>query len=439
MQIFCLLNDVNIVKDIKNNFDYEYDIWAVNSVEHLLRISKTENDVNIYDKVILTDISKKEVIENINIGCKVLYFGQDINYDNYITVLPLLVNNLAKNYIDENKINNLLNCLKNNNDIDYYLKLQPSNNFIIDNHDKYLMISSEKYLLECEIAKYIAIHRKKAYEIIDASNYSDIELLEKLFGKADTENAINGLCHQKDMVIIIENCEQLPLVVKRKIYNLILTKKFTRVDGRYNNISDVDFIFLTHLPLDDNSGVLYLLKSNSQSFSLTPISEWLPEHKLMLFMYYIQKYYKQKQILSFSKEVTEYLSDYRCENNILEIQEISSYIVRHIGVSKTIQMKHIPSNVIAEVTTDNHIILNENLRLITDYNIFNSRDVERILLVGAFKASGYIHSKACKIYGVSSNTWYKRIRKNNIDIEAIKRGENVLADIIRKYQKLNEE
>ena len=152
-----------------------------------------------------------------------------------------------------------------------------------------------------------------------------------------------------------------------------------------------------------------------------------------------RKYYKQKQILSFSKEVTEYLSDYRCENNILEIQEISSYIVRHIGVSKTIQMKHIPSNVIAEVTTDNHINLNENLRLITDYNIFNSRDVERILLVGAFKASGYIHSKACKIYGVSSNTWYKRIRKNNIDIEAIKRGENVLADIIRKYQKLNEE
>lgn len=438
MQILCFLKDIDVINKISETIK-DHDVWHINSIDKLLKLTQREYDISKSDILIVTDIENRNQIEDLFKGHNICYVGKSDDYDilnpDYChESLKLVINNILKNKESESLSTNLFNAFEDYMDLNYYCKVSPDIQDILKCDSKHLLISSPKHLMQHDLAKFIALKHKTAPYYIEASKMKDIEIMKLLFGETTSDVTTNGLCHYNNITIIINNAEKLSMMIKRKIYQLCTNGKFTRVNGRYPSLSQARFIFITRLPIDDKSGELYLYQAISQSFQLRPISEWDKKLRLLLFMFYIEKYYHENIPLSFSKEATEYLSNYKCDNNIREIKEVASFVVRHLGVDTVVKLKHLPSDVVADVTDEAKTKYNEWLKVIVDYNIYNFYDVNRIIMAGAFKLGDCYHRRASKIYGVAESTWRKRVRKYGLDVDGIKKGDNVIADIIEKYR-----
>lgn len=436
MQLLCLLKDTTITDRISESIQ-KCDIWYIDSMDKLIRILNRENDLSTSEILIVTDLDNKQNMENIIRGINICYIGISDDYtvlhpDYCHESLKIVVNNIKSHNNNQILINDLFSTVSDCLDLDYYIKISPDILDVLDCNKKHISINAPKHMMQEELSKYIAIKNFTSPHIIDGAD-DDFKVSKLLFGEVTSSGAIDGLCHKNNVTIIINNANKLSMMNMRKIYQLAISGKFTRLNGRYASSSNVRFIFLTNINNCDSDNMI-LLKSISSVFNIKPISEWDGKLKVLLFMHFVERYYNKNSSLAFSKEVNKYISNYQYKDNIVEMMEMASFVVRHIGVSNTIELKHLPSDVVADVTDNVASQYNEWLKAIVDYNIYNFYDVNRIIMAGAFKLGDCYHNRASKIYGVADATWRKRVRKYGLDVDGIKKGKNVIADIIDKYK-----
>lgn len=215
--------------------------------------------------------------------------------------------------------------------------------------------------------------------------------------------------------IFLDEIGDMPLTTQAKLLRVLQQKEFERVGGTTPIRVDVRFIAATNknLPQNIKEGSfrddLYF-RLNVFAISLPPLRE-RREDILLLANFFLSNLRKEVRL---SPVVSQLLIGFSWPGNIRELKNV----IEHASVlveKDIIEPHHLPEIISRQNSmyiTDN---LNENVTLDDRLMI-----MEKEMILHALKTTGGVQIKAANILGINQRSLWHRIKKYNIDINAMR-------------------
>jgi transcriptional regulator with PAS, ATPase and Fis domain len=215
--------------------------------------------------------------------------------------------------------------------------------------------------------------------------------------------------------IFLDEIGDMPLTTQAKLLRVLQQKEFERVGGTTPIRVDVRFIAATNknLPQNIKEGSfrddLYF-RLNVFAISLPPLRE-RREDILLLANFFLSNFRKEVRL---SPAVSQLLIGFSWPGNIRELKNVIEHALV-LTEKDIIEPQHLPEIISRQNSmyiTDN---LNENITLDDRLMI-----MEKEMILHALKTTGGVQIKAANILGINQRSLWHRIKKYNIDINAMR-------------------
>ena len=214
--------------------------------------------------------------------------------------------------------------------------------------------------------------------------------------------------------IFLDEIGDMPLTTQAKLLRVLQEKEFERVGGTTPIRVDVRFIAATNknLPKNIKEGSfrddLYF-RLNVFSISLPPLRE-RREDIVLLANFFLSNFQKKVRL---SPVVSQLLIGFSWPGNIRELKNV----LEHASVlveKDIIEPHHLPEIINRQNSIYITGNLNENIALDDRLMI-----MEKEMILHALKTAGGIQVKAANILGINQRSLWHRIKKYNIDVNAV--------------------
>ncbi len=399
----------------------EYSVWNIVNKEHMINLLNNEIVMTNDIKIIITDADNKDLLnstinivdyyivyvtETLSFSCEEensFKIFKTINFSNFDIIIKMLNNNSTmaeKIDIEYNKARKKYSLLFNKLNKELSFTYNQSSELLDDK--KYIVIVGNKGTGKTYLSKLLTY--ANSYILLDEDT---INIDAIMFGDVSNNKYLIHDMASKPIYIIIDNFDKLPEKTQIRIISAIKYKIYNKLnDNRQYKVKAKFILNCTELP------------KLIHRFDINNIV-WLPEINDYHYMNKISIVYNvigKKNKIGIQKQAIDYITNYDYSKYGIELlEDIGRYIKKKLGDSETIKVEHLPSWLTSKVPYEKFGIL--ELREIADNGIFELKEVEKLVIKGAYKKCFFIKEETAKLLGISVGTLNNKIKSYNINME----------------------